>query len=189
VVSSRENLNYKLIKKGLTIRMDAEAKLAIFEKYDLSKSALIKKAKLDYESSQAKLYHGMATMLQSLVMCLEALLSGEVEDVQDHKNMQNEVYRSYGWLQSKYQGIDWNELDSDDLDFEVFFKMNELINELGHTIDAFLKESRKKSGQKIDSKHYSKLQHQIRVMRNLMLQYKEIKTKLEKQTECEIPGG
>jgi hypothetical protein len=166
-------------------KMDPKKKLAIFEKYDFSKTAHLKRAGINREDSRSDLYHDIAGMLQSLLINVSAIANGEVNDVDRYSKLQVLVYKSYGWLQSEYQGIDWDELDADDPDFSVFFKMKRLIDDLGQTISAFLENSRRKLGRKVDAdnadKSYEKMQEQIEAMGDLMQGYLSVKENLRQQ--------
>ncbi len=164
--------------------MDIAKKLKIFEKYDFSKSALLKRAGLGYESNKSNLYHGIANKIQILITNIAIIASGELEDIQRYKKVENRVFKNYGWLQSKYQTIDWDELDQEDLDCAVLFKMKELIDDLGREIDRFLSKTRLEFKLNLlKSDEYRELKQKIEESSELMQQFKEIQERLQKEND------
>jgi hypothetical protein len=61
--------------------MTPEDKLALFEKYDFSKTELLRKASIDYDDPKIQLYHDIAGMVQVLSMNLAEIADGIVQDI------------------------------------------------------------------------------------------------------------
>jgi hypothetical protein len=164
--------------------MNIEKKLEIFEKYDFSKSVLLKRAGLHYESHKSNLYHGIANKIQILVTDIGIITSGELEDMQTYKKVEDRVFKNYGWLQAKYQTIDWDELDQNDFDCAVFFKMKKVIDDLGRDIDRLLSKTRLEfKVNLLESREYKELKKKIEESSELMQQFKEIKERLQKEND------
>jgi hypothetical protein len=161
--------------------MMPEDKLALFEKYDFSKTELLRKASIDYDDPKIELYHDIAGMVQALGMKLASVADGTVQDIKEYNILQDEIYKCYGWLQLKYQGIDWNELDVGDSDLGVFFKMKQTIDDLGYSISSFMDQSRIGLGARFDSKKYENIEKLIQEIGGLMQEYRKIKDKLRKK--------
>ena len=161
--------------------MTPEEKLALFEKYDFSKTGLLKRTALKDNDPKKKLYHDIGGIVQALAIEFAAVADETVQDINEYNKLQDEIYKSYGWLNLKYQGITWNELDADDPDFSVFFRMKQSINDLGYSINSFLDQSRNSLGGKTDSKEYKNIQKQIQEIGKLMQQFRETKEKLREQ--------
>jgi hypothetical protein len=164
--------------------MNIEKKLEIFEKYDFSKSALLKRAGLNYESHKSNLYHGIANKIQILVINIGIIASVELEDIEKYKKVEDKVFKNYGCLQTKYQTIDWDELDQNDSDCVVLFKMKKMIDQLGRDIDRFLRKTRLEfKVNLLESREYKELKKKIEGSSELMQQFKEIKERLQKEND------
>jgi hypothetical protein len=161
-----------------------EEKYELFEKYDFSKTGLLKRSAIDQENPKSELYHDIAGIIQALVIKLAEISQETVQDIEAYDILQDEIYKCYGWLVLKYQGISWNELDAQDPDLSVFFKMKRSIDGLGHSINSFLDNSRTKLGGSADSKEYKYIEKQIQRIGRLMQQYRQTKEKLRTQ----VPG-
>ncbi|MGD9073847.1 MAG: hypothetical protein PVJ69_01425 [Desulfobacteraceae bacterium] len=170
--------------------MNPEKKYQIFTKYDLSKLVNIERAEIHPETSEAQLCHGIAGVVQGLTLCVELIAKERVREVQKYKETQDEIYKFYGWLQSKYQGIDWDELHTDDPDLAIFFRMKELIDGLGRDINSFLEKSLKNLQGRIRSKEYERIETKISEIGRLMQKYRQTKARLRTQTDLEAgsPG-
>jgi hypothetical protein len=163
--------------------MDIEKKLEIFKKYDFSKSALLKRAGLGYESHKSNLYHGIANKVQILITNIAIIASVKLENIKKYKRIEDKVFKEYGWLQIKYQGIDWNELDRDDFDCVIFFEMKTLIDAIGRDIDKFLEKSRLEfKFNTMESDECKELKQKIQYSNDLMQKFKEIKDRIKKKT-------
>ncbi len=158
--------------------MDPKDKLAIFEKYDFSKTGLLEKAALDRNHPNIELYHDIAGMVQALSLKLAEVAGGVAETVGAYDALQNEVYTCYGWLQLRYHGVAWDELDPADPDFDALFKMKEAIDALGRNVNAFLDEVRPTMGGGADSEPYFAAQDQIQKIGILMQKYLLIKKQI-----------
>jgi hypothetical protein len=168
----------------VVVFVDLKEKLAIFEKYDFSKSALIQRAGIDYHSQKSNLYHGIANKIQIMITNIAIIASGKLENIQEYREIEDKVFKDYGWLQVKYQGIDWNELDYDDFDFAVFFEMKTLLDDLSRDIDTFLNKSRLEFKlNTMDSKEYREIKQKIEHSNQLMQKFKETKERLQKEKD------
>jgi len=165
--------------------MVPEKKLALFEKYDFSKTRLLKKAAIDRDDPKIELYHDIAGIVQALVIELNAVADGTVQDVKVYGELQDKIYKCYGWLQLKYQGITWREMDGDDPELSVFFKMKKLIDDLGHSVNSFLDKSRISMGNRTGSQEYKNIEKQIKEIGKLMQKYRKTKEKLKEQVVFE----
>ena len=161
--------------------MTPEEKLTLFEKYDFSKTGLLKRTALEDNDPQKKLYHDIGGIVQALAIVFAAVADGTAQDINEYNKLQDEIYKCYGWLNLKYQGIAWNELDAEDPDFSVFFRMKQSINDLGYSINSFLDQSRNRLGGRTDSREYENLQKQIQKIGKLMQQFRKAKEKLREQ--------
>jgi hypothetical protein len=151
--------------------MTPEEKRSLFEKYDFSKTGLLRKAGMENDDPRIELYHDIAGMFQALVMALSAIAHGSVRGVKEYNILQDHIYKSYGWLYLKYQGIAWNEMDAGDPDLDVFFKMKQSIDDLGPSISTFLDKSRIRLGGDTDSDEYQNIEKQVREIKKRMQQY------------------
>lgn len=158
--------------------MTPEEKYELFEKYDFSKTGLLKRSNIDQENPKSELYHDIAGIIQALVIKLAGVSQEIVQDIESYNIIQDDIYKYYGWLVLKYQGISWNELDDNDPDLSVFFKMKRSIDGLGRSINSFLDNSRTKLGGSADSKEYKHIEEQIQKIGKLMQQYRKTKEKL-----------
>jgi ABC-type phosphate transport system substrate-binding protein len=120
-------------------------------------------------------------MIQVLWNNLSTVAEGTIQDFKEYNMLQDEIYMCYGWLQLKYQGIDWNELDVGDSDLGVFFKMKQTIDDLGYSISSFMDQSRIGLGARFDSKKYENIEKLIQEIGGLMQEYRKIKDKLRKK--------
>ena len=161
--------------------MTPEEKFELFEKYDFSKTGLLKRSTIDQENPKSELYHDIAGIIQALVIKLAEVSQESIQDIEAYDILQGEIYKCYGWLVLKYQGISWNELDAYDPDLSVFFKMKQSIDGLGHSINSFLDDSRPKLGGSADSKEYKNIAEQIQKIGKLMQQYRKTKERLRTQ--------
>jgi hypothetical protein len=162
--------------------MDIKKKREIFEKYDFSKTAILKKAGIgDSKDPRIHLYHDIAGMVQALYLNLGELAKGMSEDIDDFNSLQNKIYRCYGWLQTKYLGIDWEALDPDDSDCRIFFKTKDIFNDLGKRIGYFLDKSRIFLSGKEDMDEYKHIEKDIDQIRHLMQEYRKVKKKLHEK--------
>ena len=159
--------------------MENSEKRDIFERYDFSKTAQLKKAGIKGGDPKKELYHDIAGIIQSLFISLSAITTGEVKDIKEYQNLQDSIYMDYGWLQIKYLGIEWQELDSGDRDFSIFFKTKRLIDDLGRSIDPFLETWRRYPDRTMDSdESYKKIQEHIKEIGELMQEYLAAKERL-----------
>jgi hypothetical protein len=161
--------------------MTPEKKLAVFEKYDFSKTGLLRGAAIEYDDPKIRLYHDIAGMVQVLWNNLSTVAEGTVQDVKEYNMLQDEIYMCYGWLQLKYQGIAWDELDANDSDFSVFFRMKQSIDDLGYFISSFMDQSRIRLKSRMDSEKYKNIEKQIEEIGQLMQEYRKTKDKLKKK--------
>ena len=161
--------------------MTPEKKRELFEKYDFSKTGLLRKAGIAHDDPKIELYHDIAGMVQALVISLSAIAHGQAQDVKEYTIHQNMVYKAYGWLHLKYQGIAWNELEADDPDLSLFFKMKQSIDDLGHRISIFLNKSQIRLKGNRNSEEYKNIEKQIQEIKNRMQQYGRIMDKLRAQ--------
>lgn len=158
--------------------MEAEMKVAVFEKYDFSRSGLIRRAGMEVKDSRTDLYHDIAGIVQTMLTGLSALAEGEGKDINRHQKLQDSMYKGYGWLQCRYRGIDWHELDSGDPDFQVFFKMKTSIDDLGRSLDHFLEKARREAGRKMDSAGFRDTEKQLQDMGDVLREFMETKERL-----------
>jgi hypothetical protein len=158
--------------------MTPEDKLALFEKYDFSKTELLRKASIDYDDPKIQLYHDIAGMVQVLSMNLAEIADGIFQDIKGYNILQDGVYKCYGWLQIEYQGIDWNELNANDSDLRVFFKMKQSIDDLGYCIRSFMDQSRISLGERTDFEKYKNIEKLIQEIGELMQEYGKMKDEL-----------
>ena len=126
---------------------------------------------MENDDPRIELYHDIAGMFQALVMALSAIADGKVRDVKEYNILQDKIYKSYGWLCLKYQGIAWNELDANDPDLDVFFKMKQSIDDLGSSISSFLDKSRIRLRGDTDSDEYQNIEKKVREIKKQMQQY------------------
>ncbi len=158
--------------------MKPDKKISLLEKYDFSKTGLLKKAGIEAEDPRAELYHDIAAIVQAMLIDLLALARGKATDSNNHKKLQEDIYRGYGWLQCKYRGIDWEELDPNDKDLQVFFKMKQLIDHLGAKLDAFLEQARKASGHTIENGKFKAAKKQIQDIGDMFHEFAAVKKRL-----------
>ena len=161
--------------------MDTKKKLALFEKYDFSKSAILRREGLDEESPEAERHHGFGAILQAIAIELGVIKDGECDDVDEFHEVQNRIWAHYQWLQSRYNEIDWDEMDHDDPDLSLFFEMKERIDRLGNLMDTFLRESREHLCKKQEPRAYKEIQDLMKDIRELLQGFKAAKKRLEKQ--------
>lgn len=161
--------------------MSPEEKIELFEKYDFSRTGLLKRSTINQENPKSELYQDIAGIIQALVIKLAEVSQESVQDIEAYDILQDEIYKCYGWLVLKYQGISWNELDIHDPDLSVFFKMKRSIDYLGHSINSFLDDSRTKLGGSADSKEYKSIETHIQEIGKLMQQYRKTKERLKTQ--------
>jgi len=161
--------------------MTPEEKLALFEKYDFSKTGLLRRAAIEHDDPKSELYHDIAGIVQALAIVLGAVVDKTFQDVKDYNKLQDEIYKCYGWLHLKYQGIAWNTLAVGDPDLSVFFDMRQSINDLGKSINSILDKSRIKLKNRTNSETYKNIEKHIQELGRLMQQYKKTKEKLSEQ--------
>jgi hypothetical protein len=161
--------------------MDTETKLALFDKYDFSKTGQLERAGISASDPRVKLYHDIAGMIQAIALKLSTVAETTWEDVEEYNRFQHEIYEYYGWLCLRYLGIDWRELDADDSDLAVFFRMKESIADLGHGIDVFLDKVRLSQGGGAESSEYKEVRQQIREIGDLMQEFKKTRERLREQ--------
>jgi hypothetical protein len=165
--------------------MTPDEKLTFFEKFDFSKTGLLKRSTIDIDDPKIELYHDIAGMVQVLLMKLSEVADGAAKEVKAFKLLQDTIYKCYGWLQMKYQSIEWSDIDSDDPEFSIFFKMKKSIDDLGHSIDSFLETSRRHLGNGSKLEEYTDIEKQIKKMGELMQLYRRTKESLKKQVAFE----
>jgi len=165
--------------------VDYHKKRELFEKYDFSKTGILKRAGVGPQSPVKDLYHDIAGMVQSLVFECERLESRGTWDVREYDAIQNRIYRDFGWLQTQYLSIDWNELSADDPDFQVFFQMKEALNHLGRILYFFLHESRKALDESNDSRDDAPFREIIERIGNLMRTFQETRERIEEKGEMQ----
>ncbi|MCF8129093.1 MAG: hypothetical protein K9N10_11310 [Deltaproteobacteria bacterium] len=163
--------------------MDDHKKRELFEKYDFSKTGILKRAGVGPQSPVKDLYHDIAGMVQSLIFECERLESPEIREVREYDTIQNRIYRDFGWLQTQYLSIDWDELSADDPDFQVFFRMKEALNRLGRTLYFFLHETRKALDHGKDSLDDAPLRDLIERIGQLMRVFQETRERIEEKAE------
>ena len=159
--------------------MDAKKKLALFEKYNFSKSAMLRRAGVDEESSKTARYHGFGAMVQAIIIQLGIIKDGECDDVDEFDKVKNEILEHYGWLQARYDDIDWDELDPEDPDLSLFFDMKEKIDRLGALIDTFLEESRKHLCKGVEPPVYTEIQELVEEIRDLTQAFRKAMERLK----------
>jgi hypothetical protein len=168
--------------------MTPDEKIAFFEKFDFSKTGLLKRSAIEAGDPKIILYHDIAGMVQVLLMKLDEVADGAAKDIKEYNLLQDDIYKCYGWLQIKYQSIEWSKIDNDDPDFSIFFKMKKSIDDLGYSINSFLETSRLHVENKSDLEGYTSIKNQIKKMGELMQQYRRTKENLKKQVVFEDHG-
>jgi hypothetical protein len=163
--------------------MDSKTKLKLFNKYDFSKFSLIQKSRVDEESPEAGLFHGIAAVVQNILMLMEILADEKIQDIAYYRKLEDRICKNYGRLQLPFQGIDWKEIDPKDPDFGVFFKMRQLIKDLGKTLNSLFAESKKELRIRNNSPDYQKFLEQIKEIGKAMQNFAEIKERLTEE-EC-----
>jgi hypothetical protein len=163
--------------------IELATKRNIFSKYDFSKFSLIKKAGVDRNSPESELFHGIATIVQIILTVTETMVEQKNPDISYYKKMEAKVLKNYGRLQLMYQGIDWNELDLKDPDFEVFFRMKRLIEQLGQNLNPLLMESKKELRIHGNWTNYRKFVELIERIRETMQDFAEIRERLSKAAD------
>jgi hypothetical protein len=163
--------------------VDDRKKRELFEKYDFSKTGILKRAGVDPQSPVRDLYHDIAGMVQSLVFECERLESAETRDIPEHAAIQNRIYKNFGWLQTQYLSIEWDELSAHDSDFRVFYRMKEALNHLGRVLYLFLHERRKALDDGADARHDASLREIIERIGHLMRAFQETRERIEKRAE------
>ncbi|KPA12102.1 hypothetical protein MHK_007696 [Candidatus Magnetomorum sp. HK-1] len=162
-------------------QLEPQKKLKIFEKYDFSKAKLIEKAGIDEESPKTKLFHGITNVVQTIFMKIGIISDNVAENTKMQKNFENSVYQYYGWLQAKYQEINWDELEPHDLDLAIFYKMKGLIDDLGRAINQFLVKSRVEPEVSTDWIEYQTIEKKIMDIGKMTQQFRVVKERLKKQ--------
>ncbi len=163
-----------------SVMMDAQRKKELFERYDFSKTAILKRAGVDPQSPVTDLYHDIAGMVQSLVFECDRFGDPEIRDIEMCATIQDRIYRNYGWLQSQYQTIQWEELSAHDSDLNVFFQMRAALKDLGRILCDLLEESRKALAQGKSAGDHPPFRDIIEKIGTLMQAYRETREKIER---------
>ncbi len=160
--------------------MDDQKKRELFEKYDFSKTGILRRAGVDPQSPLRVLYHDIAGILQSLVFECERLDALEKRDVEEYETIQDRIYKGFGWLQTQYLSIDWEGLPSDDSDLQVFFNMKLALEDLGRALHDLLDIARRDLERNARSGNLAQFRDIIKKTGKIMRAYQETWDKLEK---------
>jgi hypothetical protein len=145
--------------------------------------AILRREKIDEESPEAESYHGFGAVLQAIVLQLGLVKNGECDDPDEFNKVRDKILSHYGWLRSRYKEIDWKELDPEDPDLSLFFKMKERIETLGSLIDTFLRESGERPCRETASDSYGEIQEVVNEIRDLTQKFRKAKEKLERSQD------
>lgn len=161
--------------------MDDRTKMDIFERYDFSKTGILKRAGVDPQSPVRDLYHDIAGMVQALVFECDRLNDPENRDIDEWATIQDRIYKGYGWLQTQYLSIEWGALSFDDPELKVFFHMRKALEDLGRILYDFLGKSRKELAQGARSDNHQPLREIIERIGMLMHVYGETSERIQRR--------
>ena len=162
--------------------MDVRRKMGLFERYDFSKTAILKRAGVDPQCPTRDLYHDIAGVVQALVFDCARLGDLEGQDIEACATLQDRIYRSYGWLQSQYFSIEWEELSPDDPDLRIFFQMKTALEDLGRVLHDLLESARKNLSRGERVGNHQSFRDVIDRIGTLMQAYHETKARIDERT-------